>query len=460
MFRSVSFSGNGGRLAGGDVNGVIIVYDFSAGYEVFRVQSQGASRVDARACVVRFCASVDPPPPIGCPGAVLGVNLSFSGQRLATCGSKKIQVFHVQSGAPIYEKASTDRPRAVKLSLDGKRVAAGIDGKLQVRRIDDGAHYHTFDKIASRASTISIDRGSTIFAMGCEDGKLAVFDLNALDETGSPRWTAELEKKVCAAVSPDGAFVAAGDHADAVCVYAAKSGALLWSKTSWGDALGPPFTSGLSFAGDSSMLAIGRWNACAYLLDTQTWTIVASVKRKDSVYSVSLDHLGKRMGISGRDKKAQVFTVDVERSAEYRAGCRPSAKLELIFSAQLDCIVNAVALTRDGKILAAGCVDALVYIYLVNTKIMSHIIPHGGSVLSVAFSLDDNHLAVGGEHNSVNVWGMSEDGPPDQVLALPRQGRITSVAFSSACLCFVSGALATIYGNGNEHRDYEVKRRE
>ena len=77
-------------------------------------------------------------------------------------------------------------------------------------------------------------------------------------------------------------------------------------------------------------------------------------------------------------------------------------------------------------------------------------------MLCVSFSVDDNHLAVVGEHSSLNVWGLSEDGPPDQVLALPRQDRATSVAFSRASLCFVSGARATIYGNGNENRDYEV----
>ena len=316
---------------------MIIVFDFLAGYEVFRIQSQNA---------------------------ILSVDLSFSGERLAMCESKRIRVFHVQSGAPIYEKTSTDRPRAVKLSLDGKKVAAGIDGKLQVRRVDDGAHYHTFDKIASPVCTMSIDREGTVVAMGCEDGKLAVFLLSEIDETGSPQWTAQLVKKVCTVVSPDGAFVAAGDHADNVSVFAAKTGELLWSKTSWGGK-GAPFTSSLSFAGDSSLLAIGRWDACAYLLQTNSWEIIATAKRKDSVYSVSLDHLGKRMAMSGRDKKAQVFAVDVAR----HAGCGASAKLDLIFSAQLECVVNSVAMTRDGKLLAAGCMDAFVHIYLVNTKV-------------------------------------------------------------------------------------------
>ena len=439
LFRSVSFSGDGRRLAGGDANGVVIVFDFIAGYEVFRLEDQG--------------------------GSVLSVDLSFAGDRLATCGSKHVQVFHVLSGAPMYEKSSTDRPRAIKLSLDGKRLAAGLDGKLQVVRVDDGARYHMFDKIKSSARTMAIDHAGVVVAVGCEDGKLVVFDLNRASDT--PLWSVTHEKKVwVVAISPDGAHVAAGDYADTVAVYAAKTGDVLWSKSSW-HAKGAPFTWGLSFSGDSSMLAIGRWDAHAYLLETSSWQIVASVKRGDRVYTVSLDHLGRRMGVGGRDKKAQVYSIDfvVERRGRRGSGLgrlelsqskSTAAKrhnLDLIFSVQLDCVVNSVALTADGKALAVGCVDNLVYIYSVNMKQLNHTLTHGGPVHCVAFSPDSHHLAVGGEHKTVNVWKVSEDSPPNQVLALPRQGQVTCVTFSTVSLCFVSGALATVYGRGNSEHE-------
>ena len=431
------FNGAGKRLAGADGNGLIIVYDFEAGYEVFRSDFQAP---------------------------ILSASLSFAGDRLAICGAKRVQVYHVQTGAPIYDKTSTDRPRAVKLSADGKRLAAGIDGKMQVCCIDDGARYHMFDKVGSPVRTIAIDNEGVILAMGCEDGKLVVYDLRTANDVNSPQWTATHAKKVwVVAVSPDGSYVAAGDYADTVCVYASKTGELVWSKTTW-DGKGAPFTWGLSFSGDSSMLAIGRWDAFAYLLEVSSWQIVASVKRGDRVYSVSLDHLGKRMGVGGRDKKAQVYSIDFV--AERRGSGlgrlelantrkRRRHNLDLIFSVQLDCFVNSVALTPDGKILAVGCVDNVVCIYSVNMKLLNHTFAHGGPVHSVIFSPDARHLAVGGEHNSVNVWKVSEDDPPDQVLALPRQGQVTCVAFSSVSLTFVSGGLATIYGRGNH--EYEVR---
>ena len=43
------------------------------------------------------------------------------------------------------------------------------------------------------------------------------------------------------AVSPDGTLVAAGDYANSVRVYAGRTGALVWEKTSW-SGKGAPFT--------------------------------------------------------------------------------------------------------------------------------------------------------------------------------------------------------------------------
>ena len=103
----------------------------------------------------------------------------------------------------------------------------------------------------------------------------------------TPLWTATHKAKVwVVAVSPDGAFVAAGDYANAVRVYAARSGAPVWEKSSW-SGKGAPFTWGLAFSGNSAALAIGHWDAYAYVVDVATWTEIAALKRQDRVYSVS-----------------------------------------------------------------------------------------------------------------------------------------------------------------------------
>ena len=438
---SVCYSGDGRRLAGSDSSGMVIVFDFEAGYEVFRTQR---------------------------PGSVLCVSIARAGERLAICGQKNIQVFHVQTGVSVYERASSnERLRAVKISPGGDSIAAAIEGKVQVWGIDHGAHYHSFDKIHNATRSISIDHGGHIVALGCDDGEMLVFDLRL--DTAVPQWAVTHASKVwCVAVSPDGAYVAAGDYADCVQVYASKSGAVLWHKASSWEGTGAPITWGLSFSGDSSMLAIGRWDTHAYLVETCTWNLAASVKRSDCIFSVSLDHLGKRMGVGGRDKKAQVFSINsiLKRPtsetkrfglADGKRQQRKKHELELIFSVQLDCFVQAVGLTPDGKILAVGCVDNAVYLYSVNTKLLLHAFAHGGAVHSMAFSPDAKYLAVGGEHKTVHIWRISEHSPPEHALALPRQGETTSVVFSRGSIGIVSSSRATIYGSGNN--DYEVRAR-
>ena len=417
---SVCLSGDGRRLAGGDANGVVIVYDFEAHCEVFRWTE---------------------------PSQILGVDLSYIGDRLAICGDAKVaRMFHVQTGAPIYEQQSEDPLFSVKISRDGKTIATGFEGKLNVNSIDHGAQYNSFE-LNNVIRSISVDRAGDVVAMGCDDGRIVAYDL-ALKNLTEPRWTRTHDKKVwVVAVSPDGRFVAAGDYADTVTVYGAATGVKAWSKSSW-DYKGAPFTWGLAFSGDSTMLAIGRWDAHAYLVDVNSWTIVANIKRGDRVYSVSLDHLGQRVAVAGRDREAVVYSIAPGGQADARS-------VDSIFSVTHNAFVYAVALSTDGKHMAVGCVDSVVCTYSVNMKTLTNRIFYGGLVQSVAFSSDAKSLAIGGDEKSVDVWSLVDKDKPSRVLALPRQGSVASVAFSDTSLCFVAGSLATVYGMGGGECEWQ-----
>jgi WD40 repeat protein len=310
----VSLSADGRRLAGGDANGVVIVYDLDSRCELFRWTD---------------------------PSQILGVDLSMSGDRLGICGdSKTARMFHVPTGAPIFERVTKDRLRSVRVSSDGRMMATGFEGQLHVSYVDHGARYHSFE-LGETIRSISTDFAGLIVAMGCEDGRVAVYDLG-LEGRIEPIWVVNHSKKVwVVAVSPNGFFVAAGDYANHVCVYEARSGIPVWTKTSW-DGKGAPFTWGLSWSGDSSVLAIGRWDTYAYLVDAKNWACVASVKRGDRVYCVSLDHLGQRVAVGGHDRIASVYSISQEKS---------SAKWQVkdIFSVELDASIYSIALSMDGR---------------------------------------------------------------------------------------------------------------
>ena len=369
----------------------------------------------------------------------------------------------MQTGAFIYERTSTERMRSVKISPDGNKILVHVDGQVELMMMDSGARFHHFDRLDSPARSIAIDHAGCIVAMGCDDGRVALFDLRVDD--GIPQWTAKQSGRVSAvAVSPDAAYVAAGDDANSVRVYETATGVVVWSKiSSWDGNESAQLTGGLCFSGDSSMLAVGRWDTYAYLVETRNWTISGSVSRADRVCTVSLDHPGRRMAVGGRFKKAEVFSIGLTQTkpgwgkikkSVVSASMERTARFGLIFSVQLDSIVNSVALVPDGKILAVGCVETAINIYSVNAKRLVHSLSHGGAVQELAFSPDAKHLIVGGAHKSVCVWRVSGHGQPEHELVLPRNSEISSVAFSGVSIGFVSSSRASIYGRGND--DYEV----
>ena len=84
------------------------------------------------------------------------------------------------------------------------------------------------------------------------------------------------------------------------------------------------------------------------------------MKRGDRVYGVDLDGDGSRLVVAGRDKTAAVY----ERS---RHGVVRES-YELIYEAVAKAFVYAVAITRDGRRIAYGCVDSAVRLHDVNLR--------------------------------------------------------------------------------------------
>ena len=429
-------------MAGGDSKGLVIVYDMDCCRELFRWCDVGQIRC---------------------------VDLSFDGERLGTCGdSKTAYVFHMatgaqfytilclhyrltnlptnqQTGAQIFQKKSVDRQRTISLSRDGEKLATKVGGRLEVNLIDHGARFRCFE-VGGTVHSISIDRKGFVVAVGCDDGCVYSYDLTR--DVSVPLWTAKHHEKVWVVrVSPDGRYVAAGDYADEVRAYDADSGGLLWSNEKWAGK-SSPFTWGLAFAGNSATLAIGRWDKHAYVVDTETWSLVGTVKRADRVYCVALDHLGQRLAVGGRDRIAIVYSLTQEAR-------RNPGQIATVFSVELEAFIYAISISEDGRKLAVGF-NNTVRCYAINNKCMTYQVVHGGRVQSIAYSRDATHLAIGGEHSSVDVWKL--DDRPEHVLVLPRNGSVSSVAFSAVSLAFASGSLATIYGTAGAERECEVSK--
>ena len=279
-------------------------------------------------------------------------------------------------------------------------------------------------------------------------------------------WTAQHSAKVwIVAVSPDGALVAAGDYANAVVVYDAADGHVVWEKRTW-SGKGAPFTWGLRFSGDSGSLAIGHWDSYAYVYDTASWRERAAIKRGDRVYSVALDKTGAHLAVGGRDKIAIVYALEDGRHGRGGAAA-PAVEMEVAIGS----FIYTIDLTPDARRLAIGTVDSCVYVYAVlgsaagpsaSAGKLLHVLNHDGGIQSVVWSRDASFLAVGGEEHAVTVWQLRQPEtaaqadervptPSEPYIVLPRPSSVHSVAFSDVSLAFASGSLATVYGGPGDY---------
>lgn len=101
--------------------------------------------------------------------------------------------------------------------------------------------------------------------------------------------------------------------------------------------------------------------------------------------------------------------------------------------------VLSVALSSDGKLLAAGGEDESIRVWEISTGNQVHkFTGHRGSVLSVAFSLDSKQLASGGEDQTIRIWELSTAKEVGQFRG--HRGAVVSLAFSPDGKSLASGS--------------------
>ena len=94
--------------------------------------------------------------------------------------------------------------------------------------------------------------------------------------------------------------------------------------------------------------------------------------------------------------------------------------------------LNAVRLSPDGKLLAAGSADHTVLLWDARTRQpLPPLVGHKAAVFDVAFSSNGTVLASAGEDTQVIVWDLANAGSPRKQAQIPGDGgKVSHVAFS------------------------------
>ncbi|KAJ6629863.1 WD40-repeat-containing domain protein [Mycena sp. CBHHK59/15] len=255
----------------------------------------------------------------------------------------------------------------------------------------------------------------------------------------------------CVQFSPDGKYVATGCNRTAqifdvqtgrkTCVLADDS----TSKT------GDLYIRSVRFSPDGKYLATGAEDERIRIWDIAKRSIRAVFDgHTQDIYSLEFSADGRLLVSGSGDATVRLWDVDAGAAARVLAAAplpaRPASSPAHPASPDADDAdagVMAVALSPDGALLAAGCVDAVVRVWAVASgALVERLRGHRSSVHSVAFTRDGGGIVSGALDNTIRCWdlrGPRGDGVECRVFT-GHKDYVLSVGISRDAQWIVSGS--------------------
>ncbi len=389
-------------------------------------------------------------------GLVFGVAISHDGHLVGSANSNgQVELWDMYTGALLQTLAPHPYGAwSLAFTADDRKVVTGAaDGILRVwdtrlgkLLLERAAHLHAIDVLALDGSgtllsvasgwqlrrwqmpaldpldaplehlpaqrAIAINSTSTLVAMGGDDSRIRLWDLN----DGSVLWLNpgldDRQSVLSLRFAPQASLLAAA--------HSGSDELVLWDIASKSRVLVEKLlrVRALAFAPDGSQIAA----AGAGLL---LWDRVAqtAVRRESPTLLTSVDWVFDSSGDPGSSLVAVAMddgTIQVWDSRTFNPVLFKSPDVGALWS---------IALAPDGSRLAAGANDGSVRVWDLRTDRLSAVLTgHTAPVQSVAFSPDGLLIATGAMDNTIRVWDAAT-GRALAVITAPRSW-VFSVAFS------------------------------
>jgi WD40 repeat protein len=253
---------------------------------------------------------------------------------------------------------ATDRVLDVRVSPDGKRVAAGGFGKtIDVWELKGGKREQTLggtDGPTKTTRTVAFSADSSRVAAGGDDGVVRVWEVRTGKEVLT--WRDHEEMITSVAFSSDGKYLAAASGTPENGGATWRANVRLWDLSAGkpGRVLATGKPGRVAFSPDGKLLAVvdGR----VRLWDIASGEVVRTLTPdRGFVLVVAFSADGKTLAGGGGDPVARgAGTVEVARAWVWDAG---SGKLRRTLD-DLNMSLRSIAVSADGTRLATGCVGA------------------------------------------------------------------------------------------------------
>ncbi|PSB02195.1 NB-ARC domain-containing protein, partial [Merismopedia glauca] len=399
---SVAFSPDGQRLATGDINCDVRIWQVKDAKQEYVLKGHG--------------------------GWVTGVCFSPDSQIIASSsGDKTIKLWDLRT-SQCFKTLEGHRGwvAAVDFSHDGKTlVSCGVDGTVRVWDVDSGTCLHVLEGHTDWVRAVVFSLDGQIIASGSNDCSIKIWN----SQTGQCLATLRehTEQVRALAFSPIDGILVSGSNDRSIKLWDLDTSQCIY--TFWGHT---SHVRSLSCDATGKLVASGGEDRTIRIWDLnlrKCWKVFPG--QESQVWSVAFSPVDQSLASGTLDRKLRLWEVE-------------TGKCMKTWQGQMNSFWS-IAYSADSKMLAAGCADGTVKIWdLASNKCIKSLSGHGHWVWCVAFSpVEGNRpqnrlIASSSFDHTVRIWN-SQTGQCLQSL----QGHSTyvhAVSFSHDAQYLASGS--------------------
>jgi WD40 repeat protein/DNA-binding CsgD family transcriptional regulator len=318
---------------------------------------------------------------------VRSVAFSPDSQRLASGSSDRtVRLWNVATGDCLQIlKQHTRGVRSVRFSPDGQQIASGsADCTIKLWDLVTGSCLRSLTGHASWVLSVSFSPDGQTLISGSKDQTVRLWQLATGQCTATLQGHTSWVRSV--KFSPDGLLAVSGSDDQTIRIWDVTTGRPL--KTLQGYARD---IRSVAFHPNGKMLASGNEDRIVRIWDLDTGQCLLSfTKHTGRIWSVAFSPDGKILASGSDDHTIRLWRI---KTGEAK-----------VLSGHGDGI-RSVAFSPNGRLLASGGSDRMIRIWDVTTgQCLAVLSGHSDWVWSVAFSTDGQILASGGSDCMVRLW--------------------------------------------------------